>query len=633
MNYGFYNFQTNLEETNKLYKQNINTIKKDNRNIPFHYESNDNKIENNMNNDWQNQSYNNIYHSIKFKGRNIKQEEVKNHEYPFKGEEFGYNKEINNKNLFLINKKSRNDKIKNNTLLLNSRSPKNFIPNKYQLINVVNSQFQHNISPIKNNKPLNSERKQNRYKLNEWKNNITIKKIDINGFDKTINNDNNNNIPIIPKNDVCIENFENFIIKKNNINIIQIPKKLNPLNTEIKKNLFNEDNKHRLNNFYSPQRKKFLNIDINMDYSNERTICLKQNFSSLFNDEFNKSLLTENKKNNFRNISPINSPLKNASNQTIQIKKVKNIDSKNFKIIWSGKSQPGKDKKGNFKINQDAFKVYENINNIKNFNMYILCDGHGKDGHYVSKYITDNLSSIISSHSSISSLKNTKDIYQTIIKNDHQIIKDIFSRIDISLSLQKYFDTETSGCTCVLIMQIGSKIICGNIGDSRAILIYSNSPNLSNTKVFPLSIDSKPDLPSELNRIKKFGGEVHKKRNNNGKYVGAMRVYAKGKDYPGLAMSRSFGDFESKRYGVICEPSFVEYDLDENCKYLVVCSDGVWDFLDNEKVAKIGNKYYLNNNPERFCIEILENAAYWWEKEDNIIDDITALIIFFKFYS
>ena len=137
MNYGFYNFQTNLEETNKLYKQNINTIKKDNRNIPFHYESNDNKIENNMNNDWQNQSYNNIYHSIKFKGRNIKQEEVKNHEYPFKGEEFGYNKEINNKNLFLINKISRNDKIKNNTLLLNSRSPNNFIPNKYQLINVL----------------------------------------------------------------------------------------------------------------------------------------------------------------------------------------------------------------------------------------------------------------------------------------------------------------------------------------------------------------------------------------------------------------------------------------------------------------------------------------------------------------
>ena len=42
MNYGFYNFQTNLEETNKLYKQNINTTKKDNRNIPFHYESNDN---------------------------------------------------------------------------------------------------------------------------------------------------------------------------------------------------------------------------------------------------------------------------------------------------------------------------------------------------------------------------------------------------------------------------------------------------------------------------------------------------------------------------------------------------------------------------------------------------------------
>ena len=91
--------------------------------------------------------------------------------------------------------------------------------------------------------------------------------------------------------------------------------------------------------------------------------------------------------------------------------------------------------------------------------------------------------------------------------------------------------------------------------DSRAILVYSHSPNLFNTKIFPLSIDSKPYLPSELNRIINSGGEVHKRINNKGEYVGPMRVFAKGKDYPGLAMSRSFGDFQCKQYGVINEPS------------------------------------------------------------------------------
>ena len=126
---------------------------------------------------------------------------------------------------------------------------------------------------------------------------------------------------------------------------------------------------------------------------------------------------------------------------------------------------------------------------------------------------------------------------------------------------------------------------------------------------------------------------MHRNINNKGHYLGPMRIFAKGKDYPGLAMSRSFGDFQCKEIGVICEPSFIEYCLDENCKYLVLGSDGVWDFLENENVAKIGNKYYLKNNPEGFCNEILENASYWWEKEDNVVDDITALIVFFKFFN
>ena len=64
---------------------------------------------------------------------------------------------------------------------------------------------------------------------------------------------------------------------------------------------------------------------------------------------------------------------------------------------------------------------------------------------------------------------------------------------------------------------------------------------------------------------------------------------------------------------------------------MVICSDGVWDFMDNEKVMKIANKYYINNNPEGFCQEIIGNASYRWEKEEEVIDDITAVIVFFKF--
>ena len=382
-----------------------------------------------------------------------------------------------------------------------------------------------------------------------------------------------------------------------------------------------------------------------MDSNNEKTICSNLNVSQEFKNKSNVKLkLSPKPIRNFcngkteikslikRNIEDINIKLDFSRQLNIRIKKLKNISNSDFKILWSGKSKAGRDKNRNIKINQDSFKIIENINNIKNFNIYVLCDGHGKDGHYVSKYITQNISSNISFHPSISHLINSEERYQVMIKNNYQLIKDIFSNLDKNLSFQKNFDTIKSGSTCILIIQIGSKIICSNVGDSRAILVYSNSPNLSKTKIFPLSLDSKPNLPSELKRIINCGGEVHQRINNKGEYVGPMRVYAKGKNFPGLAMSRSFGDFQCKKYGVINEPSFVEYCLDDNCKYLVLGSDGVWDFLDNENVAKIGNKYYLGKNPEGFCNEILEKAKYWWEKEDSVIDDITTLVVFFNFF-
>ena len=655
MNYEFFNNQNDIEYQNIYFpeqgtltinnnffnseKKKLST-KENNNNIKEEFRNNESKIQN----------INNIYHNIKFKRRRIQKEEIKNYDYTYNNDIYrNIKNEINNQTLlFQYNKQQKSI---NKTYMLNCNSPNNIMSNKNKLINVGNPKYQQNISPIKinlfhNNKPFYSERKQNKYNLSDCKNKIiNIDKVS-NDFNNTFNIDDNNNIPNIPKNDVCLENFENSIIKKenNNINIIQIPKKFALLNTEIKKNLFNENvNQNiskRFNNYYSPQRKNFKNIDINMDYFNEKTmISQKILFSNskspkkpkqLFS-KVNSHLKYKVKSGNQNNIKLFNKNEQELKPFNIEIKKIKNINNDDFKISWSGKSKAGKDKNKNIKINQDAFRVCENINNIKNFNIYILCDGHGRDGHYVSKYITENIISMISSHSLKIFHKNIEEIYNALIKNNYQLIKDIFSQIDICLSLQKDFDTEKSGCTCILILQIGSKIISANIGDSRAILVYSNSQNLFKTKTFPLSLDSKPDLPSELKRIINCGGEVHKNINKKGEYVGPMRVFARGKDFPGLAMSRSFGDFQSKQYGVINEPTFVEYCLDENCRYIVICSDGVWDFIDNDNVVKIGNRHYLNNNPEGFCLEILEKASYWWQKEDIVIDDITALIVFFKF--
>ena len=62
---------------------------------------------------------------------------------------------------------------------------------------------------------------------------------------------------------------------------------------------------------------------------------------------------------------------------------------------------------------------------------------------------------------------------------------------------------------------------------------------------------------------------------------------------------------------------------------MIICSDGVWEFLNNEDVMKIGIKYYIDNDIEGFVNDIIKTSQYWWKREDIIMDDITTVIVYF----
>ena len=52
-----------------------------------------------------------------------------------------------------------------------------------------------------------------------------------------------------------------------------------------------------------------------------------------------------------------------------------------------------------------------------------------------------------------------------------------------------------------------------------------------------------------------------------------------------LAVSRSIGDARLKPY-VTAEPDIVEHDVTDDDMFLVVASDGVWDTMSSDLVAK-----------------------------------------------
>ena len=291
---------------------------------------------------------------------------------------------------------------------------------------------------------------------------------------------------------------------------------------------------------------------------------------------------------------------------------------------------PGKDISGLQKTNQDSFVFKTNINKIKDFNIFGVLDGHGPDGHYVSKFTSEFIPSLLSNHPQIKSLTETEQIYKKLKENNCKIITQTFIEADNQLK-KASFDALESGCTCVLIIHIGSHIICANTGDSRAIVVHDEKGenNINSFRGVPLSIDYKPELPEETNRILMSGGIVRQMKDELGEDVGPYRVWARDGDYPGLAMSRSIGDLKGKHLGIIPDPGILEYDLCEKTKYIVVCSDGVWEFLTNENVKDIGKQFYMENNPSAYCHELINQSLNLWEENDIVVDDITAVVAFF----
>lgn len=110
--------------------------------------------------------------------------------------------------------------------------------------------------------------------------------------------------------------------------------------------------------------------------------------------------------------------------------------------------------------------------------------------------------------------------------------------------------------------------------------------------------------------------------------MGPLRVWHLNENIPGLAMSRSFGDGAAVEVGVIADPEILEMNLTESDKFIVIASDGVWEFLTNDEVVSIIMPHYLNNSAEKAAEALIREALQRWKEEENVIDDITCIIIF-----
>ncbi len=328
-----------------------------------------------------------------------------------------------------------------------------------------------------------------------------------------------------------------------------------------------------------------------------------------------------NQKSKRLSLNDNNYPQKKSSNQESPNKKEKKIEIGNMTIKnLAYQSQAGKGEDGFTKINQDSYLVIPNEYKLNDFNIFSVMDGHGLNGHLVSQFCTKYFSSYFAKHKKLNQLTDEESVYNTLKKNNYEIIKKAFHKAEKEIS-KSDIDANFSGTTCVMTFQLGKKLITANVGDSRGIIIKGD-------KVIPLSIDQKPNDENEMKRIIKNGGEVSQYE-EDGIKSGPFRVWKKGEMYPGIAMSRSIGDLLASTLGVIPEPEFIEMEIDKDTKFAVLASDGVWEFLDNKKVKDLVMPFYKKNDPEGACKMLINESTKWWNEEDIVVDDITVICLFF----
>ena len=317
------------------------------------------------------------------------------------------------------------------------------------------------------------------------------------------------------------------------------------------------------------------------------------------------------------------SSIKNNTEQTIKEKKTVNALKEGRVKNVGSYSQAGKSEDGFTKVNQDSFLVLQSEYNLKDFNIFCVMDGHGNNGHLVSRYLMKYINLFFKNNKKMNASNQNEDsIYQRLKKSDYHILRRLFRHAERDLHKKSKIDANFSGTTCVMVAQIGDRFICANIGDSRAIMIKTGN------EIVPLSIDQKPDDPEESKRIVQNGGEISQYE-EDGEKSGPYRIWKKGEVYPGIAMSRSVGDFIATSLGVVPEAKFIEEKIDQDCKFIVVASDGIWEFLDNKRVGEIVMPYYKNDDPDGACKALIKEATEWWNKEDIVVDDITVVVVFF----
>ena len=418
----------------------------------------------------------------------------------------------------------------------------------------------------------------------------------------------------------------NNLNKNNNNNIIKI-KRVSKINAETKnlKENNNSLNKEKNSQFNLPnlmgpnliptsEAKNILikavgklNSELNKKHPNLKSANLNNQISENYiKNKFGPKLL----KNNISKKS-LNNSLKESKNNNSSIKLSEDIKqlkpkSKCF-ISYAYIDYPNLEHRQEM---EDFHCIKQALGKRPNLSYFAIFDGHG--GKDVASFLSINLHHfLIDEINNINFGTNGEENISNIIES----IKSAFMKIDQNILSNENF-TNDVGSTATLIFiyynnlnenilnnnndngnkNVERTLICANIGDSNGYLITKSN-------ISQITKPHKCEDTSEVQRIKGTGGIVFQ-----------GRIFGK------LILTRTLGDKEMKKYGVIPVPDFYTKKIEKDDLFVIIASDGIWDVINEEELYKMGNEKELSS--EIFSKKIMDLA-----KERDTRDNSSCIVI------
>jgi len=255
------------------------------------------------------------------------------------------------------------------------------------------------------------------------------------------------------------------------------------------------------------------------------------------------------------------------------------------------------------KINQDRGSVDFPFGGDPKTCLFCCLDGHGRDGDKVSQFAMESIHDMVEEDA-------------TLATDPESALKTAFDNTDEKLRRSE-INSHSSGSSAVAVYMVEDRLWVANSGDSRAVVGQLNGPN---HKAHDLTWDQKPDSDGERQRIEGMGGVVTPPEAEGL----SSRVWTRNGRY-GLSMARSIGDHLLAKHGVIATPEVESYDLKPGDEFMILATDGIWEFITSQEAVDICSKH---TDATQACYELIYTATKLWRKEEgDYRDDITAIVV------